>query len=243
MSTLHMYPDGSELPHASASGGGLAILHDNMWTFYAFSFDDATNSDVAECKAIQKALQVAVSITADRRHDIVKVMLYTDSQAALILLNQTQNGETRRQSSRDEVADGILASMIILDARNIACEAMWIRGHAGDEGNEYADVLARYGAEKCRIGWQFWDQEFAVDRQEFEHFRQAMRGRRFNEERMRDNDHRVRIMEFVQWERNQVYGAERQRNEAEVVRRDPRGWRQMPETRVDDPAWACEYDE
>lgn len=86
-----------------------------------------------------------------------------------MLLNMRQNGEQplRRRGGvplRDGIADRCFAAMIILDARGIVCEGEWVRGHSGDEGNSYADTLARFGADRCREGC--WDAEFEVDGQE-----------------------------------------------------------------------------
>lgn len=75
---------------------------------------------------------------------------------------------------RTEIADGILACMLVLDARGVGCEADWVKGHVGNLGNEFADRLAKFGAERCGEGEEQWGREFVIEDVQM---RGLMRGR------------------------------------------------------------------
>lgn len=170
MATVHLYSDGSALTAPNSAGGGIVLHHGDTCLYAAFSFDDTTDCNVAECKAILKGLEEVVAITAfdgiKREHIITKVMIYTDSQAALQLLNRQQEGEQKITAPMTRVADQIFKAMIILDARGIGSQVDWIEGHSGIRENEHADLLARYGADKGRIAGN-WNKRFEIDRDEF----------------------------------------------------------------------------
>lgn len=144
MSTVHMYPDGSALRNPPASGGGLATFYRGQWTYTAYSFNDSTDSNLAEYKAMLKALESAIAMT--ETEIFTKVIIFTDSRNALRLLNEALDGEIRSGGhvERIEIAEKSVAALRVLEREGVECERVWVKGHSGVTGNESADMLARF---------------------------------------------------------------------------------------------------
>ena len=82
-----------------------------------------------------------------------KVILHTDSQYVKDGLNKWMAGWKRngwKTADRKPVKNQDLWARLDAAASSHKVDWRWVRGHAGDEGNERADALARKGCEEAR---------------------------------------------------------------------------------------------
>jgi ribonuclease HI len=82
-----------------------------------------------------------------------QVVMYTDSKYVLDGITKWIAGWQRngwRTSARQPVKNEDLWRRLVaaLDGHEVSWQ--WVKGHAGEEGNERADELARLGAEEAR---------------------------------------------------------------------------------------------
>ena len=81
-----------------------------------------------------------------------KVTLHTDSKYLLDGITKWIAGWQRngwRTSAKKPVKNEDLWRRLIAALDGHVVSWQWVRGHAGDEGNEQADALARLGAEEA----------------------------------------------------------------------------------------------
>lgn len=128
-------------------GGWGAVLRWNGHCKELWGGEPATTNNRMELRAVIEALR------ALRR--AVPVAIYTDSQ-------YVQKGITEwlpqwkrrgwRTAAGKPVANQDLWQELDALASRFPIEWHWVRGHAGDEGNERADELARRGIDEVRRG-------------------------------------------------------------------------------------------
>ena len=81
-----------------------------------------------------------------------RVLLYTDSKYLLDGITKWIAGWQRngwRTSARQPVKNEDLWRRLVQAMNGHEVSWLWVKGHAGDEGNERADALARLGIEEA----------------------------------------------------------------------------------------------
>jgi ribonuclease HI len=106
--------------------------------------DPATTNNRMELMA---AIQAVESLTRP-----AQVLLYTDSTYVLNGITKWISGWQRNgwlTAARKPVKNADLWQRLVAALEGHEVTWRWVRGHAGDEGNERADELARLGIEEA----------------------------------------------------------------------------------------------
>lgn len=144
--TLYIYTDGSAgTDNNGIKRGGLGIyfgpgnLHNCGLPF----IDNNPTNNRAELMAIKKALEIARPMDT---YD--KVVIYSDNKYSRDCLCawRTQWTQNNFRNNTIQNRDIIEDAWELLDRYPRNVEIIWLKGHAGNRGNEAADLLARKGA-------------------------------------------------------------------------------------------------
>lgn len=92
-------------------------------------------------EAIRHALHMALAIVPRVR--ALKLIIQTDSESCLTALQAADKGKCNRS---EQFKASLLAALLDKVSLGIEVKFWWVKGHNNTEGNERADVLARYGA-------------------------------------------------------------------------------------------------
>jgi ribonuclease HI len=146
--TFTVYVDGSSLHNPGPAGWAVLIIHPGgSRTTLAGSEAQATNNQM-ELRAAIEALQALPRDASG--------VLYCDSEYVVNGVTVWRRGwETRgwRNSKGQPVANAeIWRALHALSDERPGLRFQWVRGHAGNSGNELVDTLARAEAEKVRAG-------------------------------------------------------------------------------------------
>lgn len=144
--TLHIYTDGSAGTGADGKKrGGIGIYFgpNNPNNCGLPLIDDNPTNNRAELVAIKKALELARPMDS---YD--KVVIYTDSSYARDCLGVWRShwAKTNFRNNTIQNRDIIESTWLLLDRFPREVEIVWLKGHAGNVGNEKADALARLGS-------------------------------------------------------------------------------------------------
>ncbi|MEL6212702.1 MAG: ribonuclease HI [Pseudomonadota bacterium] len=136
---IDVYTDGACSGNPGPGGWGVLILDNDDETEICGGEEETTNNRMEMLAAIE-ALKATVGKDPIR--------LYTDSQYLRNGVLQWMHGWKRngwKTASRKPVKNKDLWLLLDegLDGRDV--EWRWVKGHAGDPGNERADALARQG--------------------------------------------------------------------------------------------------
>ena len=142
--TLHIWTDGACSGNPGPGGWGV-VLRSPDGVREMHGGEASTTHNRMELMAAIQALESAAAGS--------RIVLHTDSQYVKDGLSKWIHGWKRngwRTADRKPVKNQDL--WMRLDAANQlhAVEWRWVRGHAGDAGNERADALARLGCEEAR---------------------------------------------------------------------------------------------
>jgi len=146
--TFTVYADGSSLHNPGPAGWAVLIIHPGgSRTALAGSEAQATNNQM-ELRAAVEALQVLPRDASG--------ILCCDSEYVVNGVTIWRKGwEMRgwRNSKGQPVANAeIWRTLHALSDERPGIRFQWVRGHAGNSGNELVDTLARAEAEKVRAG-------------------------------------------------------------------------------------------
>ncbi|KAJ2298264.1 hypothetical protein IW139_002384, partial [Coemansia sp. RSA 353] len=151
---IAVHTDGSlvttDVPQPSMGFGGMfqCTTIPFVSEFYSFSgatFDGPVSSTMAEFLA----LVVVAVLVPDRKCATV----FCDSQAAIGLMNQVLDNHPNHQWERSNLA--YIASWAVswLKSKQLNLDLHWVKGHAGNLGNEEADRLAGVAHQSRNPQW------------------------------------------------------------------------------------------
>jgi ribonuclease HI len=145
MTEVVIYTDGACSGNPGPGGWG-AVLRWNGTVKELHGGDPATTNNRMELMAAIQALEALSRPTT--------VQLFIDSKYVLDGITKWIKGWQRngwRTASKQPVKNEDLWRRLVeaMDGHDISWT--WVKGHAGDEGNERADELARMGAEESAL--------------------------------------------------------------------------------------------
>ena len=140
---IEIYTDGACSGNPGPGGWGVLIIIDGEET-ELFGGEAETTNNRMEMLAAIEALKAAPAGAP--------VRLFTDSQYVKNGITQWIAGWKRngwRTAAKKPVKNQDLWQALDALAEKREIEWRWVKGHAGDAGNERADTLARRGAEQA----------------------------------------------------------------------------------------------
>ena len=143
MTEVVIYTDGACSGNPGPGGWG-AVLRWNGTEKELHGGDPQTTNNRMELMAAIQALE-GLSRPAT-------VQLYTDSKYLLDGITKWIDGWQRngwRTSAKQPVKNEDLWRRLVQAMDGHEVSWLWVKGHAGEEGNELADALARLGAEEA----------------------------------------------------------------------------------------------
>ena len=128
--SLQVYTDGSK--NEGGVGSGIAVFAgSNLITTQMYRLNGRCSNNQAEQLAILKALECI-----QNRQDVGKtIIVYTDSRITLQLLTNRKR--------HTYLIDKIRIKVVEMERNEWQIDFSWIKGHAGKEGNELTDRLAK----------------------------------------------------------------------------------------------------
>ena len=138
---IHIYTDGACKGNPGPGGWG-ALLRYNGTERELFGGEAATTNNRMELTAVIEAL------SALKRP--CRVVLHTDSQYVQKGITEWINGWKARgwrTAAKEPVKNSDLWRKLDEVVRGHDIDWIWVKGHAGHEGNERADALANKGVE------------------------------------------------------------------------------------------------
>jgi ribonuclease HI len=143
MTEVVIYTDGACSRNPGPGGWGV-VLRWNGTVKELHGSDPLTTNNRMELMAAIQALE-ALSRPS-------RVLLYTDSTYVLNGITKWVAGWQRngwRTSAKKPVKNEDLWRRLVAAMHGHEVSWLWVKGHAGDEGNERADALARLGIEEA----------------------------------------------------------------------------------------------
>jgi ribonuclease HI len=143
MTEVVIYTDGACSRNPGPGGWGV-VLRWNGTVKELHGSDPLTTNNRMELMA---AIQALEALNRPSR-----VLLYTDSTYLLNGITKWVAGWQRngwRTSARKPVKNEDLWRRLVAAINGHEVSWLWVKGHAGDEGNERADALARLGIEEA----------------------------------------------------------------------------------------------
>jgi len=133
MSVIKAYTDGACRGNPGPGGAGVVIYYPENTSEISEFVGRKTTNNVAEYTAVVLALEHIKNRGVTENE---KIVIYTDSD--LIVKQITGVWKCNKEHIRKlkEKAQNILREL------NVAWSFIWVKGHAGNEGNERADQLA-----------------------------------------------------------------------------------------------------
>ena len=141
MKTLTIYTDGACSGNPGPGGWGALLVHTGREKEICGGEPDTTNNRM-EMRAAVEALKTI------KPHYKGKIVLWTDSKYLKDGMTQWLAGWKARgwkKSDKKPVLNEDLWRQLDELATHKNIKWCWVKGHAGDEGNERADELARQG--------------------------------------------------------------------------------------------------
>ncbi len=132
-----VFTDGSAIPNPGPGGWGAVYVRDGEVIAEQHGYEPATTNNRMELRALQAAVELVPVGTPER--------IYTDSNLAVRTLTEWAAGWERRGWRRKTgpVENLDLVQPLYEQLRTRPeLELVWIKAHAGNRWNEYADALA-----------------------------------------------------------------------------------------------------
>ena len=136
---LDIYTDGGCVPNPGAGGWGVAVYQDGEEAWSESGGEIETTNNRMELTAIIKALELAHGRPC---------LIFTDSMLCVNTLSQWAKGWKARgwrRADGGQVKNLDLVKRAYELFRNSKAKMVWVKGHAGNVGNERADKLASEG--------------------------------------------------------------------------------------------------
>ena len=136
---LDIYTDGGCVPNPGAGGWGVAIYQDGEEVWSESGGEIETTNNRMELTAIIKALELAHGRPC---------LIFTDSMLCVNTLSRWAKGwEAKgwRKADGGQVKNLDLVKRAYELFQNSKAKMVWVKGHAGNMGNERADKLASEG--------------------------------------------------------------------------------------------------
>lgn len=136
---LDIYTDGGCVPNPGAGGWGVAAYQDGEEVWSGSGGEIETTNNRMELTAIIKALELAHGRPC---------LIFTDSMLCVNTLSQWAKGwkaKGWRKADGGEVKNLDLVKRAYELFQNSKAKMVWVKGHAGNVGNERADKLASEG--------------------------------------------------------------------------------------------------
>lgn len=136
---LDIYTDGGCVPNPGAGGWGVAIYQDGEEVWSESGGEIETTNNRMELTAIIKALELAHGQPC---------LIFTDSMLCVNTLSQWAKGwkaKGWRKADGGQVKNLDLVKRAYELFQNSKAKMVWVKGHAGNIGNERADKLASEG--------------------------------------------------------------------------------------------------
>ena len=136
---LDIYTDGGCVPNPGAGGWGVAVYQGGEEVWSESGGEIETTNNRMELTAIIKALELAHGRPC---------LIFTDSMLCVNTLSQWAKGwkaKGWRKADGGEVKNLDLVKRAYELFQNSKAKMVWVKGHAGNVGNERADTLASEG--------------------------------------------------------------------------------------------------
>jgi len=134
--TITAYTDGSK--HQRGVGSGVVIFKGrDIITIKKFKLEDRCSNNQAEQVAIRKALE-EIELLDKESITPLTAIIYTDSRVSLDALCNPNIHAFLIEEIRRKIAN--------LERNNWSIKFAWVKAHAGTQGNEIADRLAKEAA-------------------------------------------------------------------------------------------------
>jgi len=147
-STVEIYTDGACKGNPGAGGWGVLLQYDGRKR-ELYGGEAHTTNNRMELTAVIRALE-----TLRRR---CKVRLHTDSQyvqlGISVWIHNWKKRGWRTADNKPVKNDDLWRRLDILATRHDV-DWVWVRGHAGNDGNEQADALANRGVAEVLTGFK-----------------------------------------------------------------------------------------
>ena len=128
-----LYTDGSAIPNPGPCGAGAVLLDSTntiIWTLSEY-LGNGTNN-VGELTAILRGIQRFSEMDLDAE----KLDIYSDSELSVFLVNGT------KQTKKPHLLKILEPILDFKTNKNIQFTISWVKAHADDKWNNYADMLA-----------------------------------------------------------------------------------------------------
>lgn len=142
MSRVHLYTDGACRGNPGPGGWGALMIHGNHRRELCGGEAHTTNNRM-------ELMAVIEGLKALKRP--CELVLFTDSRYVMQGITEwIANWKRRgwRTSARKPVKNQDLWEMLDQEVQRHTIDWQWVRGHAGDPGNERADELANQGVDE-----------------------------------------------------------------------------------------------
>jgi len=144
MKKIEIYTDGACRGNPGPGGWGVLLIYQNAKKTLHGGALDTTNNRM-EMQAVIEALKILKSKC--------EIKLYTDSKYVMDGINKWLPGWKKREwktASKKPVKNQDLWEILDLAIKTHEIEWHWVKGHAGNLGNEEADSLANRGIDELR---------------------------------------------------------------------------------------------
>jgi len=144
MKKIEIYTDGACRGNPGPGGWGVLLIYQNAKKTLHGGALDTTNNRM-EMQAVIEALKILKSKC--------EIKLYTDSKYVMDGINKWLPGWKKREwktASKKPVKNQDLWEILDLAIKMHEIEWHWVKGHAGNLGNEEADSLANRGIDELR---------------------------------------------------------------------------------------------
>lgn len=131
---LDIYTDGGCVPNPGAGGWGVAVYQDGEEVWSESGGEIETTNNRMELTAIIKALELAHGRPC---------LIFTDSMLCVNTLSQWAKGWRKADGGQVKNLDLVKRAYELF--QNSKAKMVWVKGHAGNVGNERADKLASEG--------------------------------------------------------------------------------------------------